>query len=199
MIKRNYEELFIFNRMVEGDKEAFKFFFEKYYTDLCNLMNFYLHNPEISEEIVQDIFVYFWEKKENIEIKSSVKSYLIKASKNKGLNYFRNEKIRLNIQEKLVKINGNYFDELPENSFDAQQLRELIDKSVNSLPPKCREIFILAKKKELSYKDIAKKLGISVKTVENQMGKALKILREILRPYYNEIFALFLILVFSFS
>lgn len=199
MIKRNYEELFIFNRMVGGDKDAFRFFFDKYYTDLCNLMNFYLQNPDISEEIVQDIFVYFWEKKRNIEIQTSIKSYLIRASKNKGLNYLRNEKARLNIQEKIAKINGKSFDELPENSMDVKQLGEIINKSVNSLPPKCREIFILAKEKELSYIEIAGKLGISVKTVENQMGKALKNLREILRPYYNEIFTLSLVLILSFT
>ena len=198
MIKKNYEELFILNRMVEGDKEAFRFFFDKYYTDLCNLVNFYLHNPVISEEIVQDIYVYFWEKKENIKIDSSVKSYLIKASKNKSLNYLRDEKRKLNIHEQLTKVNEKEYSMTTENSMDARWLRDLINRSVDSLPPKCREIFILVKGKELSYKEIAEQLGISVKTVENQMGKALKNLREALRPYYNEIFVFLITLSVNF-
>jgi len=198
MNERNYEERFIFNRMVNGDKEAFRFFFEKYYTDLCNLMNFYLHDPAISEEIVQDIFVWFWENKGKIQIGSSVKSYLFKASKNKSLNYLRNERVKINIRDKLAKVTENNFDELPETNMDANQLREIISQSVNSLPPKCREIFNLAKEDDLSYKEIAGKLNISVKTVENQMGKALKLLRELLRPYYNDIFVFLLITMSCF-
>ncbi|MBL7969870.1 MAG: hypothetical protein JNK09_22905 [Prolixibacteraceae bacterium] len=64
MIKE--EETYIFNRMVAGNKEAFRFFFERYYADLCNLVHIYLHDPVISEEIVLDIFIYLWEKKEKI-------------------------------------------------------------------------------------------------------------------------------------
>ena len=195
---KNQEELFIFSRMVDGDKEAFRFFFEKYYADLCNLMNFYLHDSVISEEIVQDIFVWFWENKEKIKIDSSVKSYLLKASKNKSLNHLRNEKAKINIQDRLAKAAGNDFDELPESYLDANQLHEIISQSVNSLPPKCREIFTLAKENDFSYKEIAERLGISVKTVENQMGKALKLLRELLRPYYNDIFIFFLMMISSF-
>ena len=196
MNEKNYEELFIFNRMAEGDKEAFRFFFEKYYTDLCNLVNIYLRDPVMSEEIVQDIYIYFWEKKENIDIKTSVKSYLYRASKNKSLNYLRNEKTKTEIHERLMKMSSADHD-MPDKIMDASQLREIIETSVNSLPEKCREVYILGKEKNLSYKEIAEELKISVKTVENQMVKALKKLRELLRPYYDEIF-LFLIATLMF-
>jgi RNA polymerase sigma-70 factor, ECF subfamily len=187
MNKKNYEELFIFNRMAEGDKEAFRFFFEKYYTGLCNLVNIYIHDPVMSEEIVQDIYIYFWERKKDISIETSVRSYLFRASKNKSLNYIRNEKTKLAIQERLMKM--SYTDhEMPDKILDAAQLREIIETSVNTLPKKCREIYILGKEKNFSYNEIAKELDISVKTVENQMGKALKKLRELLMPYYREIF-----------
>lgn len=185
------EELFVFNRMVEGDKEAFRFFFEKYYSDLCNLVNLYLHDPVMTEEIVQDIFIYLWEKKEKIKIESSLKSYLLRASKNRSLNYIRNEKTKLDIYSRL-----NDFDkgtiEMPDRVLDSNQLREVINASIDSLPERCREIYILGKERSMSYKEISEELGISVKTVEAQMGKALKKLREQLRPYYNDIFILFL-------
>lgn len=194
---KKYEEQFIFDRMVAGDKEAFRFFFEKYYADLCNLINFYIHNSAVAEEIAQDIYVQFWEKKENIEIAVSVKSYLLKASKNKSLNYLRNEKNKLHIREKLAKIAEESFDEFPEEGLDVNWLHDLIQRGIDSLSPKCREVFILAKEQNLSYKEIAEQLGISIKTVENQMGKALKKLREYLRPFYKEIFVLFLVLLFG--
>jgi RNA polymerase sigma-70 factor (ECF subfamily) len=188
------EELFIFTRMIEGDKEAFRFFFEKYYPDLCNLVNIYLQDPLMSEEIVQDIFVYFWEKKDKIHIESSVKSYLLHASKNKSLNYIRNGRTRLAIHHKLADLN-EISVEMPDRIMDGNQLREIINKAIDSLPERCREVYILGKEKNLSYKEISEELGISVKTVEVQMGKALKRLREQLKPYYHDLFVFFLILM----
>ena len=196
MKERNYEELFIFNRMVDGDKEAFRFFFDRYYTDLCNFVNIYIRDSTISEEIVQDIYVYFWEKKRKINIESSVRSYLMRASKNKSLNYIRNEKIKLNIYEKLSRAT-EVSEDMPDNILDTNQLRKIIDESVNQLPEKCREVYLLAKSKNMSYKEIAGELGISLKTVENHMGKALKRLRKTLMPYYNEIFIFFLMVLVS--
>lgn len=183
------EELFIFNRMVEGDKEAFRFFFEKYYPDLCNLINLYLHDPAMAEEIAQDIFIYLWEKKEAIKIASSVKSYLLRASKNRSLNYLRNEKSKLDIHQQLAGFSRNGAD-MPDSVMDSNQLREIIENAINALPERCREVYILGKEKSLSYKEISRELGISVKTVEVQMGTALKKLRDQLRPYYNDIFIL---------
>jgi len=181
--------------MVEGDKGAFRFFFEKYYTDLCNFVNIYLNDPITTEDIVQDIYVYFWNKKENIRIETSVKSYLLKASKNKSLNYLRDKKARLVIQNKLAEESETSY-EIPVISEDNHRLQEIIKKAVESLPEKCREIYILSKEKKLTYNEISNELGISVKTVENQMGNALKKMREFLRPYHDELFILFLIAIF---
>jgi RNA polymerase sigma-70 factor (ECF subfamily) len=185
------EELFVFNRMVEGDKEAFRFFFEKYYPDMVNLVNLYLHDSIMSEEIVQDIFIYLWEKKEQIKIESSLKSYLLRASKNRSLNYIRNEKTKLDIHSKLANLDKGAI-EMPDSVMDTNQLRDVINAAIDSLPKRCREIYIMGKEKNMSYREISEELGISVKTVEVQMGKALKKLRIELRPYYNDIFILFL-------
>lgn len=186
------EELFVFNRMVEGDKEAFRFFFEKYYLNMVNLVNLYLHDSIMSEEIVQDIFIYLWEKREQIKIESSLKSYLLRASKNRSLNYIRNEKTKLDIHSRLSDLDKGAI-EMPDNVMDTNQLRDVINAAIDSLPDRCREIYIMGKEKNMSYKEISDELGISVKTVEVQMGKALKKLREQLRPYYNDIFILFLL------
>jgi RNA polymerase sigma-70 factor (ECF subfamily) len=190
----NDEERFIFARMAEGDKEAFRFFFEKYYADLCNFVNIYLNDPAMAEDIVQDVYVYFWSQKEEIHIETSIKSYLLKASKNKSLNYLRNEKNRLAIHEKLANESATSY-EIPEDREDDFRKQAIIEKAVASLPKKCREIYILSKEKKLTYNEISKELSISTKTVENQMGIALKKLRELLKPYYDELFILFLMVV----
>jgi RNA polymerase sigma-70 factor (ECF subfamily) len=194
--ERNDEEQFIFSRMAEGDQDAFRFFFDKYYTDLCNFVNIYLHDPMISEEIVQDIFVYLWEKKEKITIDSSVKAYLYRSSKNKSINFLRNEKRKSNVQE---KIRGfiDFKTEISDDFLDADELRELIGKAIGNLPGRTREVFILGKENHLSYREIACKLNISEKTVENQMGSALRKLREQLRPYYDKIFLFFVVMVIN--
>jgi len=188
---RNHDEQFIFERMVEGDKKAFKYFFEKYYIDLCNFINFYINNITISEEIAQDIYVYFWEKRSKIKINTSVRSYLLKASKNKSLNFIRDEKLKLAVVEKISLISDNK-TATPQDIIELEQLRNILDSAINNLPEKCRKIYLMAKVENLKYHEIAQRLEISVKTVENQMGQALKKLRENLNPYYNTIFTIFL-------
>ncbi|MEI6677703.1 MAG: RNA polymerase sigma-70 factor [Mariniphaga sp.] len=190
------DELFIFRRMAEGDHLALRFFFDKYYEDLCNYVNLYIRDQSVSEDIVQDIFVYFWEKRGIILIDSSVKSYLIKASRNKYLNHLRDEKshqaIRIEVtSNRETYVTPNY------NLLNVTQLESLINASIENLPLRCRQVYLLHKNDDLSYKEIASKMDISEKTVENQMTIALKKLREQLAPYYEQIFALLLIGFFA--
>lgn len=192
--KTNYEELFIFKRMSEGDEKAFRFFFDKYYSDLCNFVNQYINNPEMAEELVQDIFVYLWEKKSDISLHTSVKAYLFLASKNKCLNYLRNTKSKIRLLEKYQNEN-KAVQSTSDLFLESEELKEILDKSINSLPNRCREIFLLSRQSELSHKEIADKLNISPKSVENQIGIALKKLRNGLRPYYDRIFVLFLFFI----
>lgn len=188
MNEKNHEEIFIFNRMAAGDKAAFRFFFEKYYNPLCRFVSIYVHDAAACEEIVEDVFIWFWEKRAELHIESSVKTYLFKAAKNKSLNHIRHELIKLKIHDKLIRTAVSSYNENPASSIDANRLRKIIDSCVNRLPEKCRLVFILAKEENLTYPEIALRQNISVKTVENQMGKALKLLREYLLPYYKELF-----------
>lgn len=181
--------------MIEGDIDSFKYFFDRYYNDLCIFVNIYLHNQTLSEEIVQDIFVFFWENKEKIQINTSVKSFLFSASKFKSLNLLRNSKNQKRIIEKIRKDEHQISSEQGDSYFDTDEFRKILDAAVGQLAPKCREIFLLSKHEGLSNKEIAERLSISVKTVENQMTIALKKLREYLLPFREKIFLLFL---FSF-
>lgn len=187
------EELFIVKKMIDGDIDSFKYFFDKYYNDLCNFVNIYLHDRSLSEEIVQDIFVYIWGNKEKLKISTSVKAYLYSASKLKSLNYLRDSKNQKRIIDHLGKISAHDTVELNDSFADTDEFRNLLDAAIGQLPDKCREIFLLSKKEELSNKEIADQLGISVKTVENQMTIALKKLRESLLPFRDKIFLIFLL------
>lgn len=97
----NNEEIYIVKKMIEGDVDSFKYFFDRYYDDLCNFVNVYLHDPVLSEEIVQDIFVYFWENKKKLQINTSVKSFLFSATKFKSLNLLRDTKTQKRIVEEI--------------------------------------------------------------------------------------------------
>jgi len=190
------DELFIFDRMADGDTRALRFFFDKYYDNLCNYVNLYIHDKYVSEDIVQDIFIYFWEKRGIIMIDTSVKSYLFRASRNKFLNYLRNEKSHRAIRDE-VNANSVTFVNPDDNSIDSINLEEIISASIENLPPRCREVYLFHKIDELSYEEIAYRMDIAVKTVENQMTIAHKKLKEQLAPYYDQIFVLVLIGIFE--
>lgn len=186
------EELFIVKKMIDGDIDSFRYFFDRYYDDLCNFVHVYLHDQVLAEEIVQDIFVYFWENREKLKISTSVKSFLFSASKFKSLNLLRDTKTQKKIAEKIGKTELSQTSEHDSSYIDVDEFKKILGSAVDQLAPKCREIFLLSKQKELSNKEIAEQLGISVKTVENQMTIALKKLREFLTPYREKIFLLFL-------
>jgi len=187
------EELFIVKKMIEGDIDSFKYFFDRYYSDLCNFVHVYLHDQVLAEEIVQDIFVFFWENREKLKINTSVKAFLFSASKFKSLNLLRDTKTKRRIVENIGKTEPFYTTEQDSSYIDAEEFKNILDMAIDQLAPKCREIFLLSKRKDLTNNEIAAQLGISVKTVENQMTIALKKLREYLLPFREKIFLLFLL------
>ena len=188
----NKDEIFIVNQMIDGDKQAFKYFFDKYYSELCNFVNIYLKNNNLAEEVVQDIFVYFWENKSRINIKSSVRSYLFGASKYRSLNVLRQQRKDNSFRESLP-IDDQFSETATDYFTDPEEFRKLLDDAVHQLPEKCKRIFLLSKQDNLSNKEIAARLGLSLKTVENQITIALKKLRSYLAPHREKIFLLFLL------
>jgi RNA polymerase sigma-70 factor, ECF subfamily len=189
----NNDELFIVRKMMEGDRESFKYFFDKYYTHLCNFVLLYVKDPVLAEEVVQDIFVYFWESKHKLNINTSVQSYLFSASKFKSLNLIRDQRSHTKAIENM-RGTAQGSDSLDESTFDnPEELEQILSDSIAQLPERCRMVFMLSKNEKLSNNEIANQLGISVKTVENQMTIALKKLRETLMPYREKLFLLFVI------
>jgi RNA polymerase sigma-70 factor (ECF subfamily) len=187
------KELFILQKMVEGDEEAFKYFFDTYYDDLCNFVNSYLRDEELSEDIVQNIFIYLWEKRDSLPTGCSVKSYLYSASKNKSLNYLRNVKNKNRIVEKFVFQPDSTSEETADQFLEFEELKRILCDAVEGLPAQCKTVYRLSRDGGLTYKEIAEKMGITSKTVENQISIAIKKIKDFLQPYYDQIFIFFLL------
>lgn len=160
---------------------AAEYLFKKYYSDVCYAVYRVIPDATLSEDIAQEVFIQIWKKRESIEINSSVKAYLKKAGVNKALNHIRANKVRFEDDDSLDMKNLSIPDDGAK--LEALDLQAIIDNAIDSLPEKCRIVFSLSRFEEMSYKEIAEKLDISIKTVENQIGKALKILRSAVESY----------------
>jgi len=157
-------------------QKALKMLFESFYENLCSHVFALLRNKNASEDIVQDVLLEIWKKRDEININISLEAYLKRACRNKALNYIRSNKILFEDVELAETIESNYSD--PQEMIEIQNLQDIINKGIDKLPEKCRIVFLLSRMENLSYNEIAEKLDISIKTVENQISKALKILRE---------------------
>lgn len=171
-----------FSAVRSGDKNAFEMMFKSYYQPLCRYANTFVNDPEEAEEIVQGSFINIWEKRQAIDINTSVKAYLYRAIRNACLNTLKHEKVKHLYAQNEVHTGERYFEASDESTL-RDELENRIRKAIQVLPEQCRVIFQLSRFEELKYQEIADQLNLSVKTVENQMGKALKIMREQLRDY----------------
>ncbi|WP_149276252.1 RNA polymerase sigma-70 factor [Pareuzebyella sediminis] len=158
----------------KGHSKAYRYLFSEYYDWLCNYIFKLCRDRHLAEDIVQSAMVILWEKRKTILITSSLKNYLFKTCHNQFLLHLRSQKLRF---DELDKIKWDVISEATlEQDLKETKLKKL-DDLINELPPRCKEIFIQNKLQKKKYKEIALDLGISVKTVENQMTKALHFLR----------------------
>jgi RNA polymerase sigma-70 factor (ECF subfamily) len=176
------EDAALILQLKNDDAEALKALFNRYYHPLKGYLFLLFKNESLAENIAQDIFVYLWENRSQIEIRTSVEAYLYSAGRYRGLNHLRNNKIHEIILQKVNQSSSIGFS--PNQAMEMQELEAIIEESILSLPKRCQEIFRLSRFEELNYKEIAERLGISINTVENQMSIALKKLRKRLRPFY---------------
>ncbi len=162
------------------DEQSFEMLFRTYYKVLVQFASQYVTDIDTAEEIVQETFANFWDKLDRIHIKTSVKSYLYGAVRNACLNYLKHLNVRANHATE-IKYTADYAD---GNDFlELEELKTKIENALNQLPEKCRTVFEMSRFEQKKYREIAQILSISEKTVENQMGKALKILRVELGEY----------------
>jgi RNA polymerase sigma-70 factor, ECF subfamily len=180
-------DLELFERIKKNDEAAFEMLFRTYYKTLCYFAYKIVKDSIVAEEIVQDLFSHFWEKRGSMELFTSVKSYLFKSVHNNSLKYLRHQKIVIEHQTK-VKIDQPLPFELQENYAEIGEMMHIINQTLEEVPQRTREIFQLNRDEGLKYQEIADKLNISIKTVEAHITSLLKLLRINLKDYMIGIF-----------
>ena len=172
----------ILDRLKSDDKAALKDLFQEFYPYVCSAIFKIVKERNTVEDLAQEVFLRFWQKRHQINISSSVQAYLRRMAINEALGYLRKQKI---FEEEINNETMGGTSQGVENQYLHGELEDHIRLAVDKLPPKCRTVFKLSRFEELSYKEIAAQMDISVKTVENQMGKALKFLRKELQQYLH--------------
>ncbi len=172
------------NDLKSGNHKAYEMLFRCFYEPLCRYAHSILRDADEAEDMVQKTFCKLWDQRESIEIHTSIKSYLYRIVHNDCMNKIKQHSIRSEhnehyAYEKDVIINNT------ENTVLMNELEQQIATVVENMPPRCREVFVKSRHEQLSYAEIAKELNISANTVETQIVKALRILRNGLKDYLS--------------
>jgi RNA polymerase sigma-70 factor, ECF subfamily len=175
-------------RIRVGDETAFRVVFEKFHAPLVRLAFDYLKRRDVADEVVQDVFLRLWERRARFEVRESLRAYLCASVRNAALNKLRRDSIERRWMDR-VGLEGIARDELTprfESTDTNAHLSELdaaLRTAVADLPPRCRETFVLSRQHALTHEEIGTVMGVSVKTVQVQIGRALAALRLALAPH----------------
>ncbi len=169
----------IIGRIRKGDKKEFEILFRSSYSTLVKYAQTILKDYDTSEEIVQELFFRLWQDKENLHIESSLKGYLFRSVHNRCLHYIEHLKVMGKHAGEITATMNETIEPVTEAIYYSE-LQEKVSKVLASLPDKCREIFKMSRFDGMKYSEIADKLSISLKTVEANMGRALKEFRKAL-------------------
>ena len=184
----------LWDSILNGDQAAFTVFFRKHWSQVYVTAFFYLKDKEVCKEITHDIFINIWLKREQLKI-LSFSAYLQAAGKYHVFKYLKRSRLHpVTYQEQLVALSGHACRNEGEEQLSYRELENNVDHYLKSLPRRCREVFILSRQEHLSNDQIAGKLGISKRTVENQITHALHHLRFLLKDVSLTIFGLLILL-----
>lgn len=172
------------------DEIAFEQVFKTHFKRLHAYAFTLLQNETEAEEIVQQVFFKLWDRNESLSISGSVTAYLYRAVHNESLNHIKHQKVKTSHQLQVAYRMKNE-SEQPGKKLLGRELEKKIHEALNELPEQCRTIFQMSRFDDMKYREIADKLDISVKTVENQMGKALKLMRAKLVDFLTFILIIF--------
>jgi RNA polymerase sigma-70 factor (ECF subfamily) len=168
-------------RIRESDHAAFEALVRHYSDRLCAFVYRTTRDVGATEELVQDLFLWIWRHRHEWEVRGGLTTYLYRSARNRAVSYLRREGLERRWQEKMVSAGLHAFEPTPASQSDeeanASELSAAIDGAIDALPNRCRQVFTLNREHHLSYRQIAETLGISVKTVEVHMGRALAALR----------------------
>lgn len=164
-------------RIRAGDAQAFEALFHAFHAGLCAFAYRYVKSREVAEEIVQEVFLFLWERRETLDVRDSIKNYLFTAVRNAAVSWLRHERVVARRQVETLELFSRPAPS-PDSMAISGELLAAVRRAIDRLPERCRLIFTLHREQGLTYGEIAQVLGLSPKTVEVQMGRALKALRK---------------------
>jgi RNA polymerase sigma-70 factor (ECF subfamily) len=169
-------ENYILKQIQNGDAHAFEALFKTYYKQVYNHARYYIKDESACHDVVQEIFLYIWDKRKGLAIEKSIKSYLFMATHNACVNFLQKQATK-------QRAISNVWPDLPseQDGYDVifeNALRESIEETMEELPEQCKEVFKLSRLKGYKHKEIAQRLNISTRTVETQIYRALKVLKK---------------------
>ncbi len=188
-----YTDQELLELLSQGDQEAFNTLFTRHWENLYKSAYYVLRDADACKDILQDVFIWLWENKQTLKIQS-INAYLKAAVKFKVANYIRSGQIRVSFFNQLAQFPSTVLSPSTEELSEIKELNTLIQNSIALLPEKCQQIFQLKRIEQLTNQEIADKLGISIKTVENQMTIALRRIRSSIDHYL----AVLLLISFTF-
>ena len=180
--KLDLNDLIIIEGLERRDKVVFDYVFNYYYSSLCAFSLQYINDRNSVEDLVQDFFVYIWMEFPRLKIKTSLKSYLFTAIKNRCFDYQKHHKIIEKYRTFILFSTENENDST-EHFFAESELRQAIQTSLGKLSPRCREIFEYSRFHGMTNQEISDKLDLSKRTVELQISNSLKVLRRELAEF----------------
>jgi len=167
----------VFKKIKEGNIQAFETLFRTYYEPLCRYAYSLVEDMNTAEEIVQELFYTLWKERQNLQIFTSVNGYLYRSVKNKSLQFLEHKRVRENYQKIYIE-NTNFETSTPQEELEYKELEQQIEETLVHLPERRQKIFLMHRMERKKYNEIAQELQISVKTVEAEMSKALRELRD---------------------
>jgi RNA polymerase sigma-70 factor (ECF subfamily) len=168
-------------RLIRGDERAFDEIFRAWYTPLVRAADVMLRERAVAEEVVQEVMLELWRRRDRLDPGGSAQAYLFQATRNRALNHLRHRQVQRRSATHLAGDEAR--DASAPSRLVAQEIDAALRGALDELTPRCREVFELSRVHGLKYGEIADTLGVSVKAVEAQMGKALRTLRERLAPW----------------
>lgn len=174
MSEEQQQDQGLISRIRQDDQAAFRALFDKYYARLIGAALYILKDESSAKDAVQEVYFQVWKNREKLEITSSVFGYLKRSTINRSLNQIKSRKPF--VEEEQLATDASTAP-TPEQLLEAGDVQTAVQKGLDNLPEKCRAIFLLRRIEGYSVKEIASKMAISPKTVENQITKALKVLK----------------------
>lgn len=177
----------------ETDRQEYHTYFEAlfkvYFMPLILHAKGFVHDEKVAEDLVQDLFLNIWENRETFDFTGPVRAYLYRAVRNKCLNYLEHLKVENSyktfndLRIKQLELYTDDFIEKHVGLLLEEELQNRLQRAIDSMPPRCRETYLLSREENLSNQEIAAKMGISKKAVERNMTRALKIIRKNIGDY----------------